>query len=194
MSADDIIYRDQNTGEEVHRIEQAGDDVYVDVAIPTILNTYTGPSITEYQPNNFEKIRDSGFAGSVLYGLADDASMVVQRMNPFDMNTNHLSGEYASKDEYTMALVNTTASALPVGKMTSTAPQGVKVLNKLNAAEFSKKFKGTALARATASTRGFVNRMMNKVTGRVNELVGSGKVLFTGTKVAGKKHNQEDSN
>lgn len=36
MEKDDIIYRDQNTGEEMHRIKQAGDDVYVDVAVATI--------------------------------------------------------------------------------------------------------------------------------------------------------------
>ena len=36
MEKDDIIYRDQSSGEEVHRIAQDGDDVYVDVAVATI--------------------------------------------------------------------------------------------------------------------------------------------------------------
>ncbi len=59
------------------------------------------------------------------------------------------------------------------------------VLSKLNAAQFSKAFKGTAVASATASTRGMLNRGYNKGVSWINNQVGNGMKALTVSKAVG---------
>ena len=158
--------------------------------------SYTGPAIRAYEPNFFENVQNSGFVGSFIYGLANDAWLTTQRFNPFDTHTTHLAGHYASKDEYTMGFVNTVATAVPVGRATTTVkavtPTGVTLMQRLNAAQFSKRFKGTILARTHPRIRGRLNRLLNKGVDQVNTRVQTGNVLFQGTKMAGNAANKEE--
>jgi hypothetical protein len=126
----------------------------------------------------------------------NDAWLTTQRFNPFDTHTTHLAGHYASKDEYTMGFVNTVATAVPIGRATTTvkavAPTGVTLMPRLNAAQFSKRFKGTMLARTHPRKRGELNRLLNKGIDQANTRVQTGNVLFQGIKIAGNAANKEE--
>ncbi|GJM33747.1 MAG: hypothetical protein DHS20C18_27480 [Saprospiraceae bacterium] len=156
---------------------------------------YPQGTIKSREPNFFEKVKDRGFLGLMTYNIANDAWLTAQRFNPFDTHTTHLSGDYASKNEYTMSFVNTVATVVPIGRATSTvrvvAPQGLTIAQRLNAAQYSKFFKGTSLARMHPKTRGRLNRLMNTGIDNVNKNVETGNILFTPVKSAGKAVNKE---
>ena len=95
-----------------------------------------------------------------------------------------------------MGFVNTVATAVPVGRATTTVkavtPTGVTLMQRLNAAQFSKRFKGTMLVRTHPRIRGMLNRLLNKGVDQVNTRVQTGNVLFQGTKMAGNAANKEE--
>ena len=174
----------------VSRSSETGEIEYAAVA------SYTGPSIRAYEPNRWERFQNANFFTGMAYGILNDAWMTTQRFNPFDTHTTHLAGHYASKDEYTMGFVNTVATAVPIGRATTTVkavtPTGVTLMQRLNAAQFSKRFKGTMLARTHPRIRGRLNRLLNKGVDQVNTRVQTGNVLFQGTKMAGNAANKEE--
>jgi hypothetical protein len=90
-------------------------------------------------------------------------------------------------DSYTMGFVNTSATLVPIGRGTvavkSVVPQGLKVLNKLNAAQYSSLTKGTFLAKMSPKFRGVFNKSLNRGINMINENVGSGNAVFTGVKL-----------
>ena len=73
--------------------------------------------------------------------------------------------------------------------ISSAAPQGVKLLNKLNAAEFSKTFKGN-LSKLKPKTRGHVNRTINSKIDKANQYIGSGKIVLDATSLVKNDENQ----
>ncbi len=156
---------------------------------------YATNAIRQDYPNGWERFKNTNFLTGIAYGLLNDAWLVTQRINAFDTQTTHLSGDFASKKEYTMGLVNTAATAIPVARATvsvrAVTPQGVTVASRLNAAQFSKFFKGTVVARMHPVTRGRINRLVNKGVDQVNKRVETGSVLFMGTKTAGNAVNNE---
>jgi RHS repeat-associated protein len=158
--------------------------------------SYTGPSIRVYKPNVFEKVKGSGLIGGTLYGLTNDVWLTTQRFNPFDTHTTHLAGHYASDEEFTMGFVNTVATVIPIGRATaalkSVAPTGMILAQRLNAAQFSKQFKGTLLARSHPAIRGRMNSLLNKGIDNANTRLSTGNVLFQGAKIAGNVENEED--
>lgn len=158
--------------------------------------TFTGASISQYEPNIFERLERSNFMGRVAVGFVDDFWLTVQSFNPFDTRVTHLSGNFAIGDAAIMGLVNSTATVVPLGRSTSTvkslAPQGLTVLGKLNEAQFSKKFKGTGISRANPRVRGKLNRLINSSVDISNGKVQTGNVIFNVTKVSGKSANKED--
>jgi RHS repeat-associated protein len=135
-------------------------------------------AIRQYEPNFFERVENSGFWGNLLYSVANDASLTLQRFNPFDTQTTHLSNHIASKDEYTMGFVNTTMTAVPMARtqdaVIKVAHHGI--LRRLNAAQFSKFFKGTFLARMSPKMRGFINKQLNS---KVIDKVATGNISYT---------------
>jgi len=159
--------------------------------------SYTGPSISAYKQNFFEGVQNSGFVGNLLYGLANDAWLTTQRLNPLDNHTTHLSGHFASKDEYTMGLVNTVAATVPIGRgltpVQNVMPMGLTPLSRLNAAEFSSLFKGTFITRLHPQIRGKLNRTLNtQGIDRVNTAVETGGILFSGTRMVGNSTYREE--
>lgn len=158
--------------------------------------TYTGAGIKADRPNFFENVQNSGFIGSFTYDLFDNAWLTAQRFNPFDVHTTHLAGHIASKDEYTMGLVNTVATAVPIARATtavrSATPIGITLMRRLNAAQFSQRFKGTILARSHPRIRGRLNRLLNKGVDQVNTRVQTGNVVLQGTKIVGNAANKEE--
>lgn len=158
--------------------------------------TYTGAAIKADRPNFFENVQNSGFIGSFTYDLFDNAWLTAQRFNPFDVHTTHLAGHIASKDEYTMGLVNTVATAVPIARATtavrSATPIGITLMRRLNAAQFSQRFKGTILARSHPRIRGRLNRLLNKGVDQVNTRVQTGNVVLQGTKIVGNAANKEE--
>ena len=158
--------------------------------------SYTGPAIRGDKSNFFELVESQGgFMGEMVYGIADDGWLTVQRFNPFDTHTTHLSGDYASRDEYTMGFINTAATFVPVGRgaaaVKSVAPRGIIITNRLNAAQFSKVTKGTAIARMHPKSRGRLNRLTNKGIDKANNKVETGNILFSPVKSLGNKQNEK---
>lgn len=76
------------------------------------------------------------------------------------------------------AFVNTTATLLPQARglkaVEAVMPKGLTVASKLNAAQFSRAFKGTIISRAAPATRGFLNRNLNKGINYINGQIGTG--------------------
>jgi RHS repeat-associated protein len=160
------------------------------------VGTYTGDYARQRNPNLFEKGKDKlGFVGKMAYSPLNSAWLTIQTFNPFDTHITHLSGDYASKDEYTMGFVNTAMTAVPFGRGTSAVrsavPSGVNLIQKLNAAQFSKTFKGTTLARMQPSDRGTINRGLNNGIDYLNKRVETGGILFTTVKGVGNQIEEE---
>jgi len=148
-----------------------------------VTERFMGPAIRPYRSNNWEKLRNANFVTKEIYYTLDDAWLVFQRMNPLDGQTTHLSGHFASKGEYTMALVNSVLTLLPEvrasSSLKSTVPDGLKLFSKYNASEFSKLFRGTYVASAKPSLRGRLNMLLNKGINSLNAKVETGNVVFT---------------
>ncbi len=158
--------------------------------------SYTGPSISQHEPNLFERAEKSGFLGRVTVGFADDFWLTFQSLNPLDTRTTHLAGNFTSGDEAIMGFVGTAATVIPLGRATSVAqsisPQGLTILQRLNATQFSRKFKGTVVARTHPRIRGRLNKLMNSGINTANSKVQTGNVIFNATKITGKAVNREE--
>ena len=192
------IRKNRSTGEYVVQTRCEGDGRVSgnsDGSVNYFAGGYSKNAIRPNEANGWERFRDANFGTGIAYGLLNDAWLVTQRMNPFDTHTTHLAGNYSTKNEYTMGLVNTVATAVPIGKATTSAkaltPTGVTLLQRLNAAQFSKQFKGTLLARTHPKIRGRLNRLLNLGVDQVNTRVQTGNAVILGTKVVGKSSNQE---
>jgi hypothetical protein len=72
------------------------------------------------------------------------------------------------------------------------ATEELQVTSKMNAAQFSSTFKGTAISRAAPATRGIMNRYLNKGIGYVNGQVESGMKAPTVVKSVGNMFNPKD--
>lgn len=96
--------------------------------------------------------------GSMTYDVADKAYLAFQG-SPFGApffppsHRKHIEGSHASQSDVERGFFETAASIVPAGR-------GGGMLSKLNAAQFSKTFKGN-LARMSAKSRGMINRALN---------------------------------
>lgn len=70
--------------------------------------------------------------------------------------------------------------------------RGFEPFSKLNAAQFSKMFKGTTINSLKPATRGSINRNLNTGIEYVNKYIGEGKTVLPTTKATGKALNRED--
>ena len=70
---------------------------------------------------------------------------------------------------------------------------GFKPFNKLNAAQFSKMFKGTTINRMKPSTRGAINRQINSGIEQTNKYVGEGKAVLPVSKGVGSVISNDES-
>ena len=114
----------------------------------------------------FDKWASSeSFLGELSYKIADDVFVGLQAspigaLFTSPSNRSHLDGTETSQSEVESAFVNTLSYLVPAAK-------GVNVANRLNAAQFSKVFKGN-LARLAPQVRGMINRAYNKGVGLIN--------------------------
>ncbi len=192
------VRKNKKTGEfEIHlkksdgrikRNSETGDIEYAVVA------SYTGAAITNYEPNLFESVQNFNFLGSILYDALDNPWITFQKFNPFDTRTTHLSGRFATQDEFPDALASTLLSIVPIARSStivkSVTPQGLSVLQKLNAARFSKLFKGS-LAKAHPRVRGLMNRLINKGVDKINERTQTGNAVFQVLKISSNQKAKE---
>ncbi|CAM3376180.1 RHS repeat-associated core domain-containing protein [Empedobacter stercoris] len=146
--------------------------------------TSNGESFTAVNQANNQTIEqgndDKGFWGNLSksdnflaklgYGMANDIYLTSQVLD-FDLDiigenvSNPLTGQrtYTNLDgstEYNSGnvAVSFSTTVMPLAGETKLAPE----LKTLNAAQFSSMFKGTAISRASAQTRGLLNRGYNK--------------------------------
>jgi RHS repeat-associated protein len=141
-------------------------------------------TLKSWEPNNAANFRDYNMVTSVLYGIADNASIMTQSLNPFQTSVRHLSGDYVANDtEKEMAFVNTTMTVLPYAKgataVKAVSPTGMTIASRLNAAQFSKTFKGTVIARAHPKIRGYLNRAFNMGLDKANNHLQTGKTAIS---------------
>ncbi|MCB9427135.1 MAG: RHS repeat-associated core domain-containing protein [Flavobacteriales bacterium] len=92
------------------------------------------------------------------YDFIDGPAVAFQSINPFDQKLQHLDGSGVSPKEKLNAGVDAIASLSPAPK------SSVSIIKKMNAAQFSKFFKGTFVARMSSKSRGWVNRKVNVIT------------------------------
>lgn len=89
------------------------------------------------------------------YDLMDQPYVAFQSFNPFDNKLQHLNGDGVSPKEKLESGVMTLTSFMPQTKAAGS------LVKPLNAAQFSKTFKGTFIPRLAPKTRGFLNRNLN---------------------------------
>jgi YD repeat-containing protein len=132
--------------------------------------------LNEYKPDFFDRWSESkNIFKKLLYGAFDDASVTVQNVfvkNLGDGNAYHLNGEMSTPKENTDAFVNISIDLVPEVKIT----KGLTPLKKMNAAQFSKIFKGN-FSRLKPATRGSINKNINKTVDAVNNKISSGEVV-----------------
>ncbi|MCV6628843.1 MAG: hypothetical protein OIF50_03185 [Flavobacteriaceae bacterium] len=148
------------------------------------------PQLRQYTPNWREKwAKSDNFIGSFTYNFANDAFQVAQIFDfGYFSQTNPLTGMGANSNidgsanyKSVEGLTNIAATAVPIGRGTkvvaSTMPKGLAYVQKLNAVQFNKLFKGK-LPKMSHKLRGRVNVYMNKAINWYNGQVPTGMILL----------------
>ena len=140
-------------------------------------------SVSTYKPDMYDNWSESdNFVAKATYSITN--SFYVTGQNLF---TKHfagsstavtLNGEVTNANENVEAFTSVGTMFIPAAK----AVKGVTYLEKLNAAQFSKMFKGTVLARSAPALRGQVKTGLNYIFTKYNGFIPSGKFMFTLTK------------
>lgn len=155
--------------------------------------------IRSYTPNFFEKLSNSGFLGSFTVDFIDPMYTTAQDFNPFDTQLTHLDGSLVSQSERINGTIQTALTFVPLGRPTSGVmklypkirvstnllPEGAQFLKRLNAAQFSKKFRGTFIARLPPHLRGKANRLLNKTIDKAKSSIELGNHALSTSKAAG---------
>jgi len=123
-----------------------------------------------FKPDFFDNWADSDNSVAQLgYGIADDGYLFLQS-NPigaaFDMDgvRSHLDGTNATQSEVESGFINGISNFVPASK-------GTKLFSKLNAAQFSSKFKSVlSHIKPSPQTRGKMNGALNKVVDKINNM------------------------
>ena len=135
----------------------------------------------------FEELSNSNNIFAIYaYSTANDAYMLMQilSLGLFDKRhyTNPLTGSYSYSNldgtpryDATDAIPGIVLSLFPVNRAT---PDGLKLLSKMNAAQFSHTFKGS-LSRLKPAERGAINKSINIEIDYINGYVGKGKPAIT---------------
>jgi len=89
-------------------------------------------------------------------------------------HTTNLNGQATTVKENVESFASAATVFLPAQK----SVKGLTYLEKLNAAQFSKFFKGAAIARAAPVVRGQLNRGANWLSTKYNNFLPSGKAIF----------------
>lgn len=135
------------------------------------------------------------FVGSFTYNIVNDASITVQGIaNLLTLGevsrTNEFTGAKSSftnldgslNNDATSSLVNIIGMTFAGGAKqlgTGVVAEGLGHMNKLNAAQFSKMFKGN-LSTLPAKTRGYINMTLNKAINYINGSMQSGTPVKSG--------------
>jgi hypothetical protein len=89
--------------------------------------------------------------------------------------TTSLTGELTTPKQNVEEFANVATNFIPFGK----GAKGLTYLEKLNAAQFSKIFKGTIIARSAPFIRGKLNKGVNYIFSQYNDYVPSGAAVLT---------------
>ncbi len=121
------------------------------------------PSIRQYEPTRMEIWKNSeGFIGQTSYSIANSIYTLPQLFTqPITGTFYNLDGSEQKKgsDELISNFISGVTSFAPTP--TSHAKAFIPSIGKLNAAEFSKLFKGTMFSSMKPSSRGSLNRALN---------------------------------
>ena len=131
------------------------------------------------------RVRDHSFVTGLGYSFVDPFFVTIQSFNPLQTRSvYHLDGTFVgSSTEKTIAFGSAVTSAVPFIKASNSIqavyPQGLIISKKLNAAQFSKAFKGTMISRAHPKVRGYLNRTLNFGLDKGNNTLSRGNAAAT---------------
>jgi hypothetical protein len=114
-----------------------------------------------------------------LYGIQENPLTGGRAFSNLDGTANY---------EPTNSLMSTIATVVSSvsGSTLGSVPKGLGYTNKLNAAQFSKTFKGS-LSKISSGTRGFLNRNLNKGINQYNKQISNGMVVLKAKSLAPKQ-------
>ena len=124
------------------------------------------------------------------YETVDGVNAIAQSLNPFDSQFTHLNGNGMVKgsSEHLDLTVNTAATFIPTARGSVAGVKGLGYVGKLNAAQFSKLFKGN-LSKLSPKLRGFTNKyIINSSIKWYNNQIGNGIVLLKAKSLAPKNN------
>ena len=173
---DGVEYRDGLTKtERQNKINEfKKENVYIDK-----LGWIKVGTIRTYTPDFYDKwSEDKSIIGKSTNGIADNWSVTLQNIfikNWGDGNAYHLNGEMTNTTENVDGFVGIATDLVPSVKVA----KGLPFLKKINTAQFSKIFKGN-LSRLSPSTKGFINRTINKFVNPINDKISSADIVEEG--------------
>lgn len=118
--------------------------------------------ISQHEPSMGKRVENAiksapfplNIPGSMMYNLVDDAYVSFASLQRGNIRTN-MAGEVVTGSRITDSGVQTIINLLPYTKLLR--------VKGLNAAQFSKLFKGTFINKLKPATRGFINRAYNYI-------------------------------
>jgi RHS repeat-associated protein len=152
---------------------------------------YDNANFSEKKLNLREKWSNSdNLAAGFSYGLANDAFQVIQtfdfdlipgRENPLTGSRANLNIDGTTNYNPTDGFVNTLSFALPFARgakpLQSAVPKGLGYVQKFNAAQFSKLFKGN-LSKLSPGKRSWANYFLNKGVNTLNNQLSNGLIVM----------------
>jgi len=141
-------------------------------------NVNPNGEITEWKPSlTYNWSQSNNILAKATYSISD--AFYVTGQNLFykntlgDGNAYHLGGGMTTPNENVTSFIDASSSFIPSAPET----EGLAYFKKLNAAEFSKFFKGTIVTKLEPGMRGLLNRGVNMGIKKWNATISSGAVV-----------------
>jgi hypothetical protein len=150
--------------------------------------------LKSYDPSAAQQWAESkSITGKLSYDIADGFYVTGQNLFTKNFRSDdmsfHIGGAPTNPEENIDALFTIETTVMP---SVGAEAKGLLYIEKMNAAQFSKFFKGTKIARLPAKTRGLANRVANKVITQWNKKVPSSSLIKSAPKRCLKKSRKQE--
>ncbi|MFC5284505.1 RHS repeat domain-containing protein [Pedobacter alpinus] len=126
-------------------------------------SNYSGPVMQSYVPSwqdDWHERSKKHIVSKITYDMADEIYLTTQGLLISTKgNRRHINGETADEKEVVLSVVTTGSGLSEINQL--------KLIKPMNAAMFSKLFKGRYLSSLKPKTRGFIIRTINVATGSI---------------------------
>ena len=135
--------------------------------------------IKKFEPDFLDKwSKSENVASGYSYGFVNSFYVTIQnfttktfRKDDYSFN---LDGSISSTNNNINTFTDVATSFIPITKL----KYGLGAISKINAAQYSKLFKGTAFSRMKPKNRGRVNKSINYGVSKWNEEISTGKIIM----------------